>query len=265
MGRLAGFWACCCQACFSYLGAEILGIAANEVERPREAIPKAVRHVSKRLIFYYVGTIFILGLNVYSRDPVLEWFINNPAGNYQGPFVLMAQRANIPGLDHLLNAIALMAALSLANANLYVSVHSFLFCGNKLESDPLRPCDSRPRANYIRSQKRFWSAMDCSHCICCAGWPCVYVIKAYFYKRINHSLRFVTIGIRFPFRHDCNWRSHLLGWYLCHISPFSKSLQGPRGDTRPRSGVTLSTRTCMVRHDMDLNSQYPHFLLVTNF
>jgi yeast amino acid transporter len=121
-GRLAGFWSCCCQACFSYLGAEIIGIAADEVERPRETLPKAVRRVSNRLIFYYVGTLFVLGLNLSASDPQLAWYIDNPDGSYQGPFVLMVQRANIPGLSHLLNAIALAAALSLANANLYVTV-----------------------------------------------------------------------------------------------------------------------------------------------
>jgi yeast amino acid transporter len=122
VGRLAGFWSCCCQACFAYLGAEILGITANEVERPRETVPKAVRRVAKRLTFYYVGTIFILGVNLSARDPVLGYYISNPDSSYQGPFVLMAQRANIPGLDHLLNAIALISAVSLGNANLYVTV-----------------------------------------------------------------------------------------------------------------------------------------------
>jgi amino acid transporter len=121
-GRLLGFWSCCCQACFSYVGSEIIGITANEVERPRETLPKAVRRVSKRLIFYYVGPIFILGLNLSCNDPELEWYISNPAGRHQSPFVLMVQRANIPGLDHLINALALTAALSLANANLYVTV-----------------------------------------------------------------------------------------------------------------------------------------------
>ena len=122
-GRLAGFWSCCCQALFSYLGAELIGITAFEVERPRDSIPKAARRVSNRLVFYYASTIFILGLNVSSRDPILQYFITNPAGKYQGPFVLMAQRANIPGLDHLLNAIVILTILSLANANLYVSVY----------------------------------------------------------------------------------------------------------------------------------------------
>ena len=124
-GRLAGFWSCCCQACFSYLGAEIIGITADEVERPRETLPKAVRRVSCRLIFYYVGTTFVLGLNLLADDPQLAWYMSNPAGSYRGPFVLMVQRANIRGLSHVLNAVALVAALSLANANMYVTVLPF--------------------------------------------------------------------------------------------------------------------------------------------
>lgn len=139
LGRFVGFWACCCQACFSYLGSEIIGIMANETERPRETLPKVVRRVAKRLVFYYVGTIFILGLNLSSDDPELEWFISNPAGSYQGPFVLMVQRANVAGLEHLLNAIALIAAISLANANLYVTVTVICRHADKIEPDIIRP------------------------------------------------------------------------------------------------------------------------------
>jgi yeast amino acid transporter len=123
-GRLAGFWACCCQAAFAYLGTEIIGITADETECPRRTLPRAFRRVSKRIIIYYVGAIFVLGLNVSSNDPELAWYITNPKGSYQGPFVLMVKRANIPGLEHVLNAIAIVAALSVANANLYVTVNS---------------------------------------------------------------------------------------------------------------------------------------------
>jgi yeast amino acid transporter len=120
LGRLVGFWACCCQACFAYLGSEIIGITASEVERPRETLPKAVRRVSYRLIFYYVGPLFVLGLNLSPTDPQLEWYLDS--GTPLSPFVLMVNRANIPGLDHLINAIALIAAITVANANLYVTV-----------------------------------------------------------------------------------------------------------------------------------------------
>jgi yeast amino acid transporter len=144
VGRLAGFWSCCCQALFSYLGSELIGITASEVERPRDSIPKAARRVSHRLIFYYASTIFILGLNVSSRDPILRYYITNPAGNYQGPFVLMAQRANIPGLEHLLNAIVILTVLSLANANLYVSVYLDFKTVVMVEPGVICIGDSRP-------------------------------------------------------------------------------------------------------------------------
>jgi amino acid permease len=121
-GRFLGFWACCCQAVFSYIGTELIGIAADETERQRETLPKAVRRVSYRLVFYYVGAVFVLGLNVSANDPVLESDLFSAAGSYASSFVLMVQRAGIPGLAHVINAVALIAVLSVANANLYVSV-----------------------------------------------------------------------------------------------------------------------------------------------
>lgn len=124
LGRLIGFWSCCCKACFAYLGSEIIGITANEVERPRETLPKAVRRVSWRLIFLYVGPLFILGLNVSATDPQLKGWLQH--GNFESPFVLMVRRANIPVLDNLLNAVILMSALTLANVNLYVTVTTVL-------------------------------------------------------------------------------------------------------------------------------------------
>jgi yeast amino acid transporter len=121
-GRLAGFWACCCQACLAYIGTEIIGMTADETERPRETFPKAVRRVASRITFYYVGAIFVLGLNVSSNDPILASYVTSPQATYQGPFVLMVQRANIRGLAHLLNALTIVAALAVANVNLYVAV-----------------------------------------------------------------------------------------------------------------------------------------------
>src|SRR5271154_3746623 len=70
-GRLVGFWLCCCQATFAYSGVEMIGIAAHETERQRETLPHAVRRISHRIIFYYVGAIFVLGLNVSVRDQIL--------------------------------------------------------------------------------------------------------------------------------------------------------------------------------------------------
>lgn len=125
-GRFFGFWACCCQAIYAYVGTEVMGIAADETERQRETLPKAVRRVSYRIMFYYVGAVFVLGLNVSALDPLLKSSVSDPNGSYQSPFVLMVRRAGIPGLAHVINAVALIASLSVANANLYSSVSNLV-------------------------------------------------------------------------------------------------------------------------------------------
>lgn len=125
MGRLSALWLCCGQAVFCYGGTEIIGLTANEAERPRETVPKTVRRVPKRLWLYYSTASFVLGLNLSANDPRLISYITNPTGSYQGPYVLMAQRANVKGLEHVLNAVGLIACLSVANANLYETVQSY--------------------------------------------------------------------------------------------------------------------------------------------
>lgn len=121
-GRLIGFWSVCCQACFAYTGAESVAITASEVERPRQTIPKAVRRIANRLNFYYIGAVFVLGLNLSSIDPILEKSLSDSTVGYHGPFVLMAQRAGIPRFGDFLNVMALGAALSVSNASLYMTV-----------------------------------------------------------------------------------------------------------------------------------------------
>jgi yeast amino acid transporter len=67
---------------------------------------------------YYVGAVLVLGLNLSPDDPALS-----PANpNYPGGFIIMAQRAGIPVLPHIINAVMIIAALSVAIANLYVVV-----------------------------------------------------------------------------------------------------------------------------------------------
>jgi yeast amino acid transporter len=119
-GRFLGLWNSCCQAIFSYLGVEAIGIAADECERQRKVLPGAVRRISYRVIIYYVGAVFVLGLNLSPDDPSLQ--LDLASGMTSSPFTLMFDRAGVPVLRNLINAVALIASVSSANASLYIGV-----------------------------------------------------------------------------------------------------------------------------------------------
>jgi hypothetical protein len=65
-----------------------------------------------------------------------------------------------------------------------------------------------------------------------------------------------VLGLRFPFRHDCNWRLNFLGHHLCHILALSKSLSGSKSNNSARRIFSTSACLGMVRIDMDFISQY---------
>lgn len=125
-GQVAAFWDCFTVAVFAYVGIETLAITAWETEYPRTSLPQAVRRVSYRIIFYYVAAVFVLGLTVSSNDPLLQ-LPTTPNPNisdriFPGAFIIMAERAGLPAVAHIINAVMVLAVLSAATADLYVTV-----------------------------------------------------------------------------------------------------------------------------------------------
>lgn len=70
-GRFGGFFSTLVQACFSYGGVEMVAVAAGEAENPLKNIPKAVRRVFWRILFFYVLGALAIGVLVPSNDPNL--------------------------------------------------------------------------------------------------------------------------------------------------------------------------------------------------
>jgi amino acid transporter len=115
-GRFLGFFSTLVQASFSYGGVEMVAIAAGEAENPLKNIPKAVRRVFWRILFFYVLGSLAVGVLVSSNDPDL---LSDKPGAYASPWVIAIKRAGIKGLDNVINAVILTSASSSANAFLY--------------------------------------------------------------------------------------------------------------------------------------------------
>ncbi|TCD71468.1 hypothetical protein EIP91_008848 [Steccherinum ochraceum] len=117
-GRFLSWWAVMTQAGFSFIGTEIVAIAAGEAKNPRRNLPKAIKRVYVRILLFYVGGVTVIGLLVPYTDPSLSLTVSNAA---KSPFVIAINHAGIKGLPSVINAALLTAAWSAASSDLYTS------------------------------------------------------------------------------------------------------------------------------------------------
>ncbi|KAF8473614.1 amino acid permease [Gautieria morchelliformis] len=85
-GQFLGWWAVMTQAAFSFVGTEIVAIAAGEAKNPRKNLPKAIKRVYIRILLFY-----------------------------------RISRAGIKGLPSVINACLLTSAWSAASSDLFTS------------------------------------------------------------------------------------------------------------------------------------------------
>ena len=120
LGRFLAFFSTLINAAFSYGGVEMVAVAAGEAENPRKNIPKAVRRVFWRILFFYVLGTLALGVLVPYDDPnLLNAQDSGASGANASPWVIGIRNAGIPVLDSIINVVILTSATSSANAFLY--------------------------------------------------------------------------------------------------------------------------------------------------
>ncbi|KAJ6567180.1 amino acid permease [Mycena vulgaris] len=155
-GQFLGWWAVMTQAAFSYIGTEIVAIAAGEAKNPRRNLPKAIKRVYIRILLFYMGKhpyipvhsyltcyrtsvggviiigskhchyfrlsadfwAIIIGLLVPSNDDGLKLGSGTAAAS---PFVIAIKRSGIKSLPSIINACLLTSAWSAGSSDLYTS------------------------------------------------------------------------------------------------------------------------------------------------
>ncbi|KEQ68042.1 amino acid transporter [Aureobasidium namibiae CBS 147.97] len=103
-GRFLGWFSVLINASFSYVGIELVAVAAGETKNPRRNIPRAVRRTSG---------VFCSSTRLAASAP----------GAARSPWVIAIQGAGITGLPSLINAVILSSAISAAN--------EWLFCASR--------------------------------------------------------------------------------------------------------------------------------------
>jgi L-asparagine transporter-like permease len=107
---LAGVWLACCFVIYAFIGVEVVAVASGEAENPQHTIPRALLGMVLGLTAIYLATTAVL----LALTPWRE------LGVGESPFVTVLRRSGIPGAAGVMNFVVLTAALSSANANLYL-------------------------------------------------------------------------------------------------------------------------------------------------
>ncbi|UQX01172.1 amino acid permease [Streptomyces sp. RerS4] len=97
---------------FSFMGSEIVTLAAGESEDPRRAVTKATNSVIWRIGVFYLGSIFIV-------LTLLPW--NDPSITEKGSYVAALDSIGIAHAGQIMNVIVLTAVLSCLNSGLYTA------------------------------------------------------------------------------------------------------------------------------------------------
>jgi amino acid transporter, AAT family len=105
-----GIWLGCCLVLYSFIGVEIVGVTSGEAADPARTIPRATRRLVFGLSAIYILTIALLAA-------LTPW---QQLGVGESPFVSVLAKLGVPAAAGVMNFVVLTAALSSANANLYL-------------------------------------------------------------------------------------------------------------------------------------------------
>jgi L-asparagine transporter-like permease len=94
---------------FSFGGVELVGMAAGEVEKPKQVIPLAIRQLVWRILLFYVGSFAVM----------LIFFPWRAIGLEASPFVQIFAKSGIPEAASVINLVVITAALSVYNSMLF--------------------------------------------------------------------------------------------------------------------------------------------------
>jgi amino acid transporter len=109
------------NAAFAFAGTELVGLAAAETANPRKSLPTAIKQVFWRITLFYIVSLTLVGLLVPYNDPRLLTNGQAKGTSAHSPFVIAIEDAGIAVLPSVMNAVILIAVLSVGNSSIFGS------------------------------------------------------------------------------------------------------------------------------------------------
>lgn len=111
---------------FAYLGIEMIGVTAGEVQNPKKTLSRAIDSVFWRILIFYVGALFVI-MSIY------PW---NEIGQKGSPFVMTFDQFGIPYAAGIINFVVLTAALSSCNSGIFSTGRMLFNLAQQGEASP---------------------------------------------------------------------------------------------------------------------------------
>jgi len=102
----------------------MVGITAGEAANPRVAVPRAIRQVFWRILIFYVGMMFFIGILIPWNDLNL---LSAGSKTAKSPLTIALSAAGINAGASVINAVIVVAVLSAGNSSLYVASRTVLY------------------------------------------------------------------------------------------------------------------------------------------
>ncbi|EAA35042.3 general amino-acid permease GAP1 [Neurospora crassa] len=111
------------SAAFAFTGTELVGLAAAETANPRKSLPTAIKQVFWRITLFYIVSLTLVGLIVpYNHERLLGNIQHYSVSDASySPFVIAIESASIQVLPGIMNAVILIAVLSVGNSAVFGS------------------------------------------------------------------------------------------------------------------------------------------------
>ncbi|KAK9791680.1 putative Amino acid permease-domain-containing protein [Seiridium cardinale] len=118
-----GFCSILVTAAFAFGGTELVGLAAAETSNPRKSFPSAIKQVFWRIIFFYLGSLAVVGMLVPYDEPRLLG-ADSSSDAKGSPFVIAIESIGTTILPSLMNCVIVVGVMSVGNSAVYASTRT---------------------------------------------------------------------------------------------------------------------------------------------
>lgn len=205
-----------------------VGVTAGESSNPQKAVPTAIRQVFWRILVFYIGTMFFIGILLPYNDPHL---LGDSSKAASSPLTIALTNAGIIPAAHLINALIVISVISAGNGSLYVASRTMLFMSRSGKAPKFI---GRTNAAGVP-----WVALICSNLFACI----VFLSLSSSAGKIYSALITLSGGkISFHFSRLNLIANHL--YYQSRLSLYGQLLESHMSDSEKPSLPKARIRNC---------------------